>query len=55
LKGEFITSVQQRDAAILKARGASSAASAAVAIVDTVSSMVKLKEEKAMVGELLRG
>ena len=41
LKGEFISSVQQRGAAILKARGASSAASAAVAIVDTVSSMVK--------------
>ena len=40
LKGEFITSVQQRGAAILKARGASSAASAAVAIVDTVRSMV---------------
>jgi malate dehydrogenase len=39
LKGEFITSVQQRGAAILKARGASSAASAAVAIVDTVRSM----------------
>ena len=41
LKGEFITSVQQRGAAILKARGASSAASAAVAIVDTISSMVR--------------
>jgi malate dehydrogenase len=40
LKGEFITSVQQRGAAILKARGASSAASAAVAIVDTVRTMV---------------
>jgi malate dehydrogenase len=39
LKGEFITAVQQRGAAILKARGASSAASAAVAIVDTVRSM----------------
>ena len=39
LKGEFIASVQQRGAAILKARGASSAASAAVAIVDTVRSM----------------
>ena len=39
LKGEFITSVQQRGAAILKARGASSAASAAVAIVDTVRFM----------------
>ncbi len=41
LKGEFITSVQQRGAAIIKARGASSAASAAVAIVDSVSSIVK--------------
>ena len=41
LKGEFITSVQQRGAAILKARGASSAASAAVAIVDSVSSIIK--------------
>ena len=41
LKGEFITSVQQRGAALLKARGASSAASAAVAIVDSVSSIVK--------------
>src|SRR5512136_175682 len=41
LKGEFITSVQQRGAAILKARGASSAASAAVAIVDSVTSIIK--------------
>jgi malate dehydrogenase len=41
LKSEFITAVQQRGAAILKARGASSAASAAVAIVDTVSTIVK--------------
>src|SRR3974390_3179307 len=39
LKGKFITSVQQRGAAIIKARGASSAASAAGAIVDTVTSM----------------
>jgi len=39
LKGEFIKSVQQRGAEILRARGASSAASAAVAIVDTVRSM----------------
>ncbi|HZT22330.1 MAG TPA: malate dehydrogenase, partial [Verrucomicrobiae bacterium] len=36
LKGEFLTTVQQRGAAIIKARGASSAASAANAIVDTV-------------------
>jgi malate dehydrogenase len=41
LKGAFITSVQQRGAAILKARGASSAASAAVAIVDSVASVIK--------------
>jgi malate dehydrogenase len=39
LKGEFITSVQQRGAAIIKARGASSAASAANAIVDSVRSL----------------
>jgi malate dehydrogenase len=39
LKGEFITSVQQRGAAIIKARGASSAASAANAVVDTVRSI----------------
>ena len=39
LKGEFITTVQQRGAAIIKARGASSAASAANAIVDSVSSI----------------
>jgi malate dehydrogenase len=36
LKGDFISSVQQRGAAIIKARGASSAASAANAIVDSV-------------------
>jgi malate dehydrogenase len=34
LQGEFITSVQKRGAAIIKARGLSSAASAAVAAVD---------------------
>ena len=39
LKGEFISTVQQRGAAIIKARGASSAASAANAIVDSVSSI----------------
>lgn len=39
LKGEFITCVQQRGAAIIKARGASSAASAANAVVDTVRSL----------------
>ncbi len=40
LRGEFIATVQQRGAAILKARGLSSAASAANAIVDTVASIV---------------
>lgn len=41
LEGEFITTVQQRGAAIIKARGLSSAKSAAHAIVDTVSSLVQ--------------
>jgi len=41
LKGEFIASVQQRGAAIIKARGLSSAASAANAVVDTVRSIVE--------------
>ena len=41
LEGEFISSVQQRGAAIIKARGASSAASAANAVVDTVRSIVE--------------
>ncbi len=41
LKGEFISSVQQRGAAIIKARGASSAASAANAIVHTVKSLAE--------------
>jgi malate dehydrogenase len=36
LKGDFITTIQQRGAAIIKARGLSSAASAANAVVDTV-------------------
>jgi malate dehydrogenase len=40
LQGEFITGVQQRGAAIIKARGLSSAASAANAIVDSVRSVV---------------
>lgn len=40
LKGEFITTVQQRGAAIIKARGASSAASAANAAIDTVRSLI---------------
>lgn len=40
LKGEFISTVQKRGAAIIDARGASSAASAANAVVDTVYSLV---------------
>jgi len=39
LQGEFIKTVQQRGAAIIKARGASSAASAANGVVDTVRSL----------------
>jgi malate dehydrogenase len=39
LKSDFIRTVQQRGAAIIKARGASSAASAANAVVDTVRSI----------------
>jgi malate dehydrogenase len=41
LKGDFIASVQQRGAAIIKARGASSAASAANAVVDSVRSIIE--------------
>jgi len=40
LEGDFITTVQQRGAAIIKARGLSSAASAANAAIDTVRSLV---------------
>ena len=40
LKGNFIRTVQQRGAAIIKARGLSSAASAANAVVDTVRSLI---------------
>ncbi len=40
LEGPFISTVQQRGAAIIKARGSSSAASAANAVVDTVRSLV---------------
>ncbi|MDQ4034714.1 MAG: malate dehydrogenase [Chloroflexota bacterium] len=40
LRGEFIASVQQRGAAIIKARGQSSAASAANAVIDSVRSIV---------------
>ena len=41
LKGTFIPTVQQRGAAIIKARGSSSAASAANAVVDTVRSIIE--------------
>ena len=40
LKGDFVSTVQQRGAAVIKARGASSAASAANAALDTVKSIV---------------
>jgi malate dehydrogenase len=40
LKGDFIATVQQRGAAVIKARGLSSAASAANAVVDTVRSLI---------------
>ena len=40
LKNEFISTVQQRGAAVIKARGASSAASAANAITDSVYHLV---------------
>jgi malate dehydrogenase len=39
LEGDFITTVQKRGAAIIEARGASSAASAASAAIDTVVSL----------------
>jgi malate dehydrogenase len=39
LKEDFIAAVQQRGAAIIKARGVSSAASAANAVIDTVRSL----------------
>ncbi|MEO8511000.1 MAG: malate dehydrogenase [Chloroflexota bacterium] len=41
LRGEFISSVQQRGAAIIKARGQSSAASAANAVIDTVRNITQ--------------
>ncbi len=45
LEGEFITTVQQRGAAIIKTRGSSSAASAANAVVDTVRSLTASTRE----------
>ena len=41
LKGEFLSTVQQRGAAIIKARGLSSAASAANAVIDSVRSILE--------------
>jgi malate dehydrogenase len=41
LQGEFIANVQQRGAAIIKARGQSSAASAANAVVETVRNIAR--------------
>jgi malate dehydrogenase len=40
LQGDFITTVQKRGAAVIEARGLSSAASAANAAIDTVASLV---------------
>lgn len=40
LKEDFITTVQQRGAAVIKARGLSSAGSAANAVADTVASLI---------------
>jgi malate dehydrogenase len=41
LEGEFIANVQQRGAEIIKARGQSSAASAANAVIDTVRNVAR--------------
>ena len=41
LQGDFLSTVQQRGAAIIKARGASSAGSAANAIIDSVRSIIE--------------
>jgi malate dehydrogenase len=46
LRGEFIAGVQQRGAAIIKARGQSSAASAANAVVDTVRELARPSGEQ---------
>lgn len=40
LKGEFIETVQKRGAAIIGARGMSSAASAATAVIDTIKNLI---------------
>ncbi len=41
LQGDFVSAVQQRGAAIIAARGASSAASAANAVIDSVRSVIE--------------
>jgi malate dehydrogenase len=45
LEGEFLTTVQKRGAAVIEARGASSAASAANAAVDTVADLRRATPE----------
>jgi len=45
LRGDFIASVQQRGAAIIKARGQSSAASAATAVIDSVRNIARPTRE----------
>ncbi|HSH60307.1 MAG TPA: malate dehydrogenase [Acidimicrobiales bacterium] len=45
LRGDFVAAVQQRGAAIIAARGASSAASAANAVVDSVRSVLESTSE----------
>ncbi|HEX7172081.1 MAG TPA: malate dehydrogenase [Candidatus Limnocylindria bacterium] len=46
LEGDFISRVQQRGAAIIKARGQSSAASAANAVIDTVRNVARPTGER---------
>ena len=46
LQGDFITTVQKRGAAVIEARGLSSAASAANAAIDTVASLVHRDAER---------
>jgi len=46
LEGEFLTTVQQRGAAVIGARGASSAASAANAALDTVKAVENVSDTK---------
>ncbi len=57
LAGEFLTTVQKRGAAIIEARGASSAASAASAVVDSVRSVVTVtaKDDVVSLGVVSHG